>query len=189
VFLSAYRPDGSREEKTVSFALHSRRADHDAGPVAILPGPGRTLYVAGNDSSGGSWGGSHWPWLVRVGAGGRLDWRRTPVGTGSDYSVKAAALDRRGRVVLAGTRGSIELGSVQTTVMRVTSAGRRDPRLGVRRLELGSQRGVTFIGSEPRAVAIDTRGRIVLAGVAFDDDVAIREDLGRSYFAAARLHG
>jgi len=38
-------------------------------------------------------------------------------------------------------------------------------------------------------VAIDARGRIVLGGVAFDDNYGIREDLGRSYFAAARLKG
>jgi hypothetical protein len=73
--------------------------------------------------------------------------------------------------------------------MRITRAGRRDPRLGVRRFQLGAQKGVQIIGSEPRAVAIDARGRIVLAGGAYDDNVEIREDLGRSYFAAARLKG
>jgi hypothetical protein len=174
--------------RSSSIALHYRGSE-DVGAVAILRGPGRTLYVAGNDASGGSWGGRHWPWLARVGADGRIDWRSTPVGRRSDFSVRAAALDRRGRVVLAGTRGSIDLGSVSTTVMRITRAGRRDPRLGVKRLQLGAQKGVLIIGSEPRAVAIDARGRIVLAGVAFDDDVAIREDLGRSYFAVARLMG
>ena len=177
--------------RTTSIALHYRGA-FDVGAVAILRGPGRSLYVAGNDASGGSWGGRHWPWLVRVRADGRLDHRFgrvTPVGKRSDFSVRAATLDRQGRVVLAGTRGSIDVGSVSTTLTRITRDGRRDPRLGVRRLQLGRQGSVVFIGSEPRAVAIDARGRIVLAGVAFDDNTAIREDLGRSYFAAARVKG
>ena len=189
VQLAAFRPDGSREEKTAAFAIHSRRNYDDAGPVAIMRGPGRTLYVAGNDASGGS---DHWLWVVRIGASGRPDrrfGRVTPVGTNSDFSVRAATLDRRGRIVLAGTRGSVELGSVTAVVMRLSPSGRRDERFGVKRLQLGAQRGVRLIGSEPRAVAIDARGRIVLAGVAFDDNTEIREDLGRSYFAGARLKG
>ncbi len=86
--------------------------------------------------------------------------------------------------MLAGTRGSIELGSVSTTVMRITRDGRPDPRLGVRRLQLGKQGSVVFIGS----VAVDARDRILVAGVSFDAD-APREDLGRSWFAVARPKG
>src|SRR3954470_23402455 len=192
VRLYAFRSDGSRVGKAAGFALHSRDRFHDAGPVAILPGPGRTLYVAGNDASGGSWGGRHWPWVVRVRAGGTLDrrfGRVRPAGTRGDYSVRAVTLDRRGRIVLAGARGGIDTGNPQATVMRVTPAGRLDRRLGVRRLGLGKQGRVVFIASEARGVAIDARGRIVLGGVAFDDDYGIREDLGRSYFAVARLKG
>jgi hypothetical protein len=196
VILSAFRPDGSREENTASFALHSRDRSHPAGVVAILPGPGRTLFVAGNDGSGGSFtAGRHWPWLARIGPNGRLDrrfgrnGRVRPVGTRGYDSIRAATLDRRGRVLLAGAHGEIDLGDPQAMVMRFSPSGRLDRRLGVRRVELGAQRGVRLIGSEARAVAIDARGRIVLAGVAFDDNVEIREDLGRSYFAVARLHG
>jgi hypothetical protein len=129
---------------------------------------------------------------VRLRADGRLDrrfGRVTPLGTRGYDSVRAAALDNRGRVVLAGARGEIDSGDPRAMVMRIGPSGRLDRRLGVRRIELGARKGVRFIGSEARAVAIDARGRIVLAGVAFDDNVEIREDLGRSYFAAARLKG
>src|SRR3954470_1860113 len=192
VRVSAFRSDGGRAMKTVSFVLRSRDRYADVGPVAILPGPDRSLYIAGNDAIAGAFGGRHWPWVVRVGASGRLVrrfGRVTPVGTRRDYSVRGATLDRHGRIVLAGARGGIDSGNPQATVMRDTPAGRVDRRLGVRRVQLGHQGRVTFIGSEARAVAIDARGRIVLGGVAFDDNYGIREDLGRSYFAAARLKG
>jgi hypothetical protein len=183
--------------RTTSFVLHSRGADHhDIGPVAIMRGPGRTLLVAGNDAAGGSFSYPRpWPWVVRIGAGGKLDrrfgrrGRVIPVSTHDYYTVRAATLDRRRRVVLAGGRDFADPALMRAAVMRITPAGRLDPRLGVRRVQIGAQRGVHFLASEARAVAIDARGRIVLAGVAFDDNVEIREDLGRSYFAVARLKG
>jgi hypothetical protein len=56
-------------------------------------------------------------------------------------------------------------------------------------LRIGSSAGTRLIASQARALAIDKRNRIVVAGAAYDDDAAIREDLGRSYFAVARLKG
>ena len=64
----------------------------------------------------------------------------------------------------------------------------RGPRPGVAK-QIGVLRGVRLIASEAHHVAIDDRGRIVLAGVTYDDDYAIRDDLGRSYPAVARLQG
>ena len=50
-------------------------------------------------------------------------------------------------------------------------------------------RGVRLVASEIRHVAIDDRDRIVIAGEAYDDEYELRDDLGRSYPAIARLHG
>ena len=52
--------------------------------------------------------------------------------------------------------------------------------------------GCSAYGSSPprRAnVAIDARDRIVVAGAAYDDEYELRDDLGQSHPAVARLHG
>ena len=46
-----------------------------------------------------------------------------------------------------------------------------------------------LVASQARHVAVDDRGRIVLAGEVYDDDYELRDDLGKSYPAIARLHG
>ena len=48
---------------------------------------------------------------------------------------------------------------------------------------------MTLVASQARHVAIDDRGRIVIAGEVYDDDYELRDDLGKSYPAIARLHG
>jgi len=75
--------------------------------------------------------------------------------------------------------------------MRLRADGRVDRRFALVKLRLGSGSlpHVHLIASEADAVAIDRRGRIVLAGIAYDDNFADKEDLGDPYFAAARLQG
>jgi hypothetical protein len=77
-------------------------------------------------------------------------------------------------------------------VARLTARGRADRsfgRRGVVARQLGAARGLTLVASEARHVAIDARGRIVVAGEAYDNEYLLRDDLGRSHPAIARLHG
>jgi hypothetical protein len=55
--------------------------------------------------------------------------------------------------------------------------------------QLGAARSLTLVASEARHVAIDARGRIVVAREAYDGEYLLRDDLGRSYPAVARLQG
>ena len=76
--------------------------------------------------------------------------------------------------------------------MRLTSRGRADARFGRRGIvakQLGALSGVRLVASEANFVAIDRRGRIVIAGTAYDDEYAIRDDNGTPYGAVARLQG
>jgi hypothetical protein len=92
--------------------------------------------------------------------------------------------------VLAGAVGQFRPRSV---VARLTPGGRIDRRFGggdgVVRKQIGVLPRTRLIASAVRAVAVDARDRIVLAGVTYDDQIENREDLGRSYFAVARLEG
>jgi hypothetical protein len=172
--------------------LHSRKFFNGAGPTALARGPHGTLLVAGNDTDDG---GRDWPWLTRLRPNGRIDrrfarrGRLLPVGTHRRAQVWAMVRDRRGRIVLAGERlRGLEF-FPQAAVMRVTPRGRLDRRFGVVVRQLGRRPGTRLIASEAFALAIDSRGRILVAGQSYDDDVAIREDVGLSYFAASRLRG
>jgi hypothetical protein len=172
-----------------TLTLHSRARDHTAGPTALLAGPHGTLLVAGDDARG-TYDNDGWPWLAWLTRHGRVYRRVKPLGTrGVDYRVNAIARDHHGRIVVAGTRGEFEFGDPQAMVTRLSAGGRLDRRFGVVVKQLGAQRGVRLIGSEVRSVAVDGRDRILLAGSAYDDQTEIREDLGRSYFAVARLLG
>ena len=55
-------------------------------------------------------------------------------------------------------------------VARLSANGHLDRRFGIVAKRLGSLRGVRLIASEARHVAIDDRGRIVIAGEAYDDN-------------------
>ena len=99
---------------------------------------------------------------------------------------------RRARsLTLRASRGVWATSKVygQAGVARLSANGNLDRRFGIVAKRLGSLRGVRLIASEARHVAIDDRGRIVIAGEAYDDDYGIRDDLGRSYPAIARLKG
>ena len=77
-------------------------------------------------------------------------------------------------------------------VLRLNPRGVLDhtfARRGVKEFRAGRARGMTMVGSTIGEVAIDRRGRIVVAGEAFDDDFFIREDVGKPYPAIARLKG
>jgi hypothetical protein len=125
-------------------------------------------------------------WIVRLRADGQLDRR---FGDGGlrllpRFTPNALVHDRRGRIVLAGRRHNRVYG--QAGVVRLSPRGNLDLRVAK---QIGALRGVRLIASEAHQVAIDDRGRIVLAGATYDDDYGIRDDLGRSYPAVARLQG
>jgi Domain of unknown function (DUF5122) beta-propeller len=160
-------------------------------PVLLAAGPGHTVLVAGNDRlSSRSWG-----WVARLRASGRLDrrfarrGRLIPGGTSHRLHFNAMARDRRGRILLAGHQGTPGSGRQQAAVVRVTPSGRLDRRFGIVVEQIGALPGVRLVASDVGAVAADAHNRILLAGTAYDDAIEIREDLGRSYFAVARLKG
>ena len=154
-------------------------------PRTIVAGPGGSLLVAG----GGLYRSG---WVARLRADGRADRRFGDRGLAAipDFSANTLTRDRRGRIVLGGWRMARQ--PYQAAVARLTARGRLDPRFGRHGVivrQLGSARGVRLVASEIRHVAIDDRDRIVIAGEAYDDGYELRDDLGRSYPAIARLHG
>lgn len=173
--------------------LSSRLGLHDtsgyqAAATALAPGPQGKLLVAGFDARRHVYG-----WVARLDAFGAVDQRfgrRTIASKTHDVEIRDMARDHRGRIVLAGARSHFDL--PRTLVARLTPSGRRDRRFGPDGtvvLRIGSRPKTRLIASDADALAIDARNRIVLAGTAYDDDAGIREDLGRSYFAVARLKG
>jgi hypothetical protein len=99
------------------------------------------------------------------------------------------ARDHHGRIVLAGSRRNERVIGLQAAALRLSPQGRLDRRFGLVVKQLGRLRNRTLVASAAKAVAIDARDRVVIAGVAYDDGVEIREDVGLSYFAVARLRG
>jgi uncharacterized delta-60 repeat protein len=176
-----------RRVRSSRLILHDT-SGFQANAAALAPGPRGSLLIAGNDARRHTYG-----WLARLRADGSIDRRfarRTLESKTHDVSIADIARDRRDRIVLAGSRSHYDV--PRTLVARLTPSGKRDRRFGpdgTVLLQIGSRAKTRLIASEANAVAVDARDRIVLAGAAYDDDAAIREDLGRSNFAVARLKG
>jgi uncharacterized delta-60 repeat protein len=180
----------ARGSRRLLARLPLRDTDGVAGVTALARGPRGTLLVAGNDSRPNKYMEPHERgWVARIRPDGRVE-RRTTIVRSSGLHIAAMVRDRRGRVVLAGASGDYEL--TQAAVARLTPSLRRDRSFGgdgFIRKQIGARAKTRLIASAANAVALDARGRILLAGVAYDDDVAIREDVGRGYAAVARLKG
>jgi uncharacterized delta-60 repeat protein len=154
----------------------------------FIEGPAGTFLLAGDVGPDG--------WLARLRPDGRLDRRFGHRGylTGlRRVTPGALARDARGRIVLGGTllrpRGA---NPYQATVLRFGAHGRPDRTFATRGRKvflLGRIPGTRISGSSIGAVAIDRRGRIVVAGEVFDEDFVDREDQGNPYPAVARLKG
>ncbi len=176
-----------RRIRTTRLTLHDTTG-YQAGVTGLAAGPRGTLLVAGYDARRHVYG-----WVTRLRPDGQVDrrfGRRTIVSKHRDVYIDGMALDRHGRIVLAGARSLDDV--PRTLVARLTPSGRRDRRFGpdgTVLLQIGSRAKTKLIASAAYALAIDARDRIVVAGAAYDDDAGIREDLGRSYFAVARLKG
>ncbi|MDA0182326.1 hypothetical protein OJ997_18610 [Solirubrobacter phytolaccae] len=170
------------------------------GVSAFAEGPGGTVLVAGPDRFRDAWVG-------RLHADGRPDRRfgkhgwvtgrrdkrrvlRSPQAL-TQVDIASITRDRRGRIVLGGSRIETEF-PWQATVVRLSSLGRVDRSFatgGRKFVGLGDIPGVDIIASAVTQVAVDRRGRIVVAGTVFDDDAVLREDLGTPYPGIARLRG
>ena len=165
----------------------ARRRDDFA--YGLAEGPGGTLLVSGAGQYG---------WVARLRKDGRLDRRfgqhgftRRPHDFGS-VGFGDMALDRRGRIVLGGSQLGGAGDVVLSVLVRLTPAGKFDHSFahnGIKRFRLASLRGQGTSGSTIGDVEIDRRGRIVVAGEAFDTDFELREDVGHPYPAIARLKG
>lgn len=168
--------------------------------TAFGEGPGGTVLVAGLDYFRDAWVGrlhadgrpdrrfSRDGWLT-----GRRDKRRVLRSPRALTQVDVASIvrDRRGRIVLGGSRIETEL-PWQATVVRLTARGNVDRSFGTggrKFVGLGKIPGVNIIASEVTQLAIDRRDRIVVAGTVYDDDAVLREDLGTPYPGIARLKG
>ena len=166
--------------------LMSRRFANYLSPHSIIAGGGGRLLVAG----GGLYRSG---WVVQLAADGRADRRFGDRGLSAipDFTANTIVRDRRGRVVVAGSTDRSR-GPFQAAVARLSARGRLDRGFGdggVVSKQLGTLRGVTLVASEARHVALDDRDRIVVAGEVYDDEYELRDDLGRSYPAIARLRG
>jgi uncharacterized delta-60 repeat protein len=126
---------------------------------AVAIQPDGKIVVAGRSASGG------WRFAVaRYTARGRLDPSfgsagtvRTAIGLGPEAAAAAVAVDRRGRILVAG-RAESRTGVSEIGLARYTGRGRLDPAFG-----LGGN-VVTSLGSAwARGVAIQANGRIVVA--------------------------
>lgn len=158
--------------------------------TALAEGPGKTLIVAGARFRDEGFVG-------RLRADGRPDRRFGRRGFASGFealerlSTAAIARDRRGRLVLAGMRIEGE-DAGDASVVRFSARGRIDRTFathGRKRFLLGRLRGVKLESSDISELAIDDRGRIVVAGRAYDTEFELREDIGNPYPAIARLKG
>ena len=93
--------------------------------------------------------------------------------------------DRQGRLVVGGRYDD-------AVVLRFTANGRLDRGFGRRgRVEfrLGLVPGVKLISSTAYHLAIDRRGRIVVAGNSYTEDIVFPGNDGDPYPAVARLLG
>jgi uncharacterized delta-60 repeat protein len=165
-------------------ALQGRDPSVAVGPTALARGPHGSVYVAGNDTRGFT----RWGWIARLRRDGRWDRRIVPVAKRRNFVIRALARDRRGRLVAAGSVGVDRGRTWDAAAMRLGPDGRVDRRFGLVVRRLGALAHVHLVSSEAFAAAVDARGRIVLAGAAYDDDLPDdRAEIGKSYFAAARL--
>jgi uncharacterized delta-60 repeat protein len=177
---------GGHRVRTSRITMHAHGSQ--AGASALAPGARGSVLLAGTDVGRRQYG-----WVARVRADGSVDrrfGRRTFVSRYREVAISDIARDRHGRIVVVGARSCYS--TPQTLIARLTPSGRRDRRFGrdgTVLLQIGARAGTYLVASEAAAVAIDKRGRIVVAGAAYDDNSEIREDLGRSYFAVARLEG
>ena len=156
----------------------------------LTAGPRGTVVIAVRSEDGS--------YVVRLRADGRRDQRfgRRGIVAGipalSRINLFAVARDRRGRLVLGGSTYFGAADEFRAAVIRLSTRGRADRSFatqGRKVFQLADVPGVNVYSSGVRHVAIDRRGRIVVAGASYDDDFGIREDTGQPWPAIARLQG
>ncbi|MBE2320813.1 hypothetical protein DVA67_032945 [Solirubrobacter sp. CPCC 204708] len=149
-----------------------------------------TFTILGSDS------GYELPFVARLRPNGRLDRRFAARGFfarhrtfKSEIEFSAVTVDRRGRVLFGG---SVFADGYVAALYRLTARGRLDrtfARRGIKEFRLGRPAGIDIGRSTIGHIAVDRRGRIVVAGNVYDEDFEYREDIGNPYPAIARLHG
>jgi uncharacterized delta-60 repeat protein len=188
---------GRRLDRFAGGRAHVRLADHTrpgTGARDMVFGPGGTLEIAATVRPAGARDRIA---VARLKPNGHLD---TRFGFGGVFTagtntrpltVQHMVHDARGRLLLAGAAKRPSSGGENALVMRLTAGGRPDTGFGsagavVRRM--GGALGARFVDSRATALAV-ARGRVWVAGVAFDDDVDPVADIGRAWPAVMRLLG
>lgn len=183
--LALLDPTGKPEAGFEQGRRFTPKRDRDARARSLVRGPGDTLLAAGNGYVAG-------PWIARMHADGRLDlhFGRTGHVTGGAIlrrvTLTGLTHDRRGRVIATGDRMR-DVERYDAVVLRFSADGRIDRSFGTHGralFKLGIVRGVHFDDSSPTAVAVDRRGRIVVAGTVQNGSLP-----PTSYPAVARLRG
>ena len=168
-----------------------RNRSQYARVTTLVSAPGGRFLVIG----GGDYGER--AWIARLRPDGRRDTRWGDQGyvagdaVLSNASLSTATVDRRGRVLLAGSYLRRSYGFT-ALALRLTARGRPDRTFATRgrkRFTLANVAGVDIDSSDIQHLAVDDRGRIVAAGNVYDTDYIDREDYGNPYPAIARLRG
>jgi uncharacterized delta-60 repeat protein len=168
--VARYTPDGVLDSAfgvggKVTTAI--RDAGGDVGRAVVVDSEGRIVVV------GGSWNatGSNWDFAVaRYTEDGLLDASfgggdgivLTDIGT-VDALARAVAIDSDGRIIVAGHSYNHSDDDSVVVVVRYTSAGVLDTGFGTRGI-VTTPIGLASIYDTAYAVAVDSQGRIVVAG-------------------------
>lgn len=131
---------------------------------------------------------------TRLRASGRVDRRFGTRGLvrlrrrGLDLYPAAVTTDRRGRVLIAANERPTD----RVVVFRLRRGGARDRgfgRRGARRVKLGGRTSFATTGSDANAITVARSGRILVAGVLYDDDAGNRDGFGNPHVAVTALRG
>ncbi|MFL5244963.1 MAG: hypothetical protein ACJ8FY_22910 [Gemmataceae bacterium] len=198
--VTRFNPDGSLDSTFGSggTSFYANNSNVSLAPVAATVDSQGHIIIAGTFSD---YLGNRLA-VVRLNADGSLD---TSFGNGgetvigpfgdspyeTDYA-PSVTVDASGRIVVAGTlNGSVSGNFAQYfAIARLTSAGNLDSTFG-NAGQLTVSFGSNGEQDNPKGVAVDASGRIVVAGLAYNNSTGLQSVVTTTspYFSANRLNG